>query len=205
MNNFEFASTLVAPFAPTVSMDKLVVELNRIYHSAEARNYNSRHPEIHDQLPPLWSEMIAVVESQSTNQEWDVLDFGCGTGFASEQILRELRPSQMRSLTCYDPSPEMLSICEKRIGGRLDNLRFCSDLSEVLGDKTRFNLLATNSLLHHLPEPGAEIAKLDASIAKDAWWLLGHEPSKRFYKNPECQKELSRYQASAKLRREDTL
>jgi hypothetical protein len=47
-------------------------------------------------------------------------------------------------------------------------------------------LLATNSLLHHLTSPAREIGQLLPLFANDALWLAGHEPSSRFYNNPEC-------------------
>ena len=50
-----------------------------------------------------------------------------------------------------------------------------------------FDVLLTNSLLHHLPDPQATIAAADgATRSRRPLAGRGHEPSSRYYKNPEC-------------------
>lgn len=187
----ETVQSLIAPYGARVSVDKLVLELNRLYHSFEAKDYDRIHPEVHDQLPPLWTEMINTVRSGSDDRAWDVLDFGCGTGFEAIQIIEKLGPDRIRSLTCYDPSPEMLAICRHKVASRLQHVRYCETLAEVTAGSRRYDLLTTNSLLHHLPAVREQVDHLDSVINPNAWWLMGHEPSRRFYTNPECSKALS--------------
>jgi len=201
MTNPDFLRALIAPYGPAAPLETLVVELNRLYHSFEAKEYDRTHPEVHDQLPPLWSEMIRLVRSHCPDRSWNVLDFGCGTGFEAVQALEGFGNSGIRSVTCYDPSPEMLALCRSKVGTRFPRARFCSTISEVLDTREEFDLLITNSLLHHLPCPKSEIRLLDPIIRKDAWWLLGHEPSKRFYRNPECYREFRQYRQSVAWRK----
>ena len=201
MTASDFAQDLVAPFGPRVPIDTLVVELNRLYHSFEATDYDNTHPEVHEQLPPFWSQMIQTVMSDSKNKAWNVLDFGCGTGFEAGQILEKLGPSRIRSLTCYDPSPEMLERCRVKIGSRMASVRFCTKLDEVMNVSEPYDLVATNSLLHHLPSAGGIVRQLEPAISKDAWWLMGHEPSGRFYRNDECFRAFNRYQRGVRWRK----
>ena len=44
MTNIEYVGNLLAPYGPTLPLDKLVEELNKIYHSFEAYSYDSRTP-----------------------------------------------------------------------------------------------------------------------------------------------------------------
>jgi len=59
-------------------------------------------------------------------------------------------------------------------------------------------MLITNSLLHHLPDPYATLKELEPHLSNDALWLAEHEPSSRFYANPECVAALEQYQAQVR-------
>ena len=49
-----------------------------------------------------------------------------------------------------------------------------------------FNVVLTNSVLHHLLDPVAAMQELEPLLSADAVWLCGHEPSRRFIDNPAC-------------------
>jgi len=127
------------------------------------------------------------------NGPWRILDFGCGTGFESLQVLRLLPTGSIRSLVCYDPSPEMLSRCRLKVASVFSRAVFTSNYDEMLHLSTGVNLLLTNSLLHHLPDPYETIAGITSLMAHDAFWLAGHEPSNRFYRNSELLNFVDRF------------
>jgi SAM-dependent methyltransferase len=189
----ELVDGFVRRYGPTVSLDRLVVEVNRLYHAAEAEAYDHRHPEIFEQLPRYWSRMLARGRELLPRAQWTVLDFGCGTGFEAEQLRNGCAGGPPARLTCYDPSPEMLERCRVRLRGLGQEALVTSDLERALADGP-YDVLATNSLLHHLPDPPAAIRDLLPGLAPDAVWLAGHEPSRRFYGNPECVALLSAYE-----------
>lgn len=174
-------------FQPQVPLSSLVEQVNNIYHAFGASQYDREHPEIHRQLPPIWDEMIARLPQ---GRSWSVLDFGCGTGFEANLLLSRLG-EKVAKLIAYDPSSEMIGICRTRLK-RFPQAAFCLGMEELhsLGP---FNLLITNSLLHHLPKIGETIESLMPTVTSDALWLAGHEPSARFYRNDECLKLLEGY------------
>jgi SAM-dependent methyltransferase len=176
---------LLEPYGPALPFDELVERVNRIYHACEARDYDARHPELSEQLPPVWSEMLEVAEGLRP-RPWRVLDYGCGTGFEAEQLLRRLPPGGIAGLTGYDPSGEMLERCRLRVAGRFPGAFLTSDEADLRSGLAPFDVLATNSLLHHLPDPMGTVRSLAPLLAPGAVWLAGHEPSSRFYRNPEC-------------------
>ena len=197
MNATSFMSQVLMPFGPRLPLALLTEEVNKLYHAAEAPAYDSRHPEILCQLPPIWKEMVGFITNTHPENPWDVLDYGCGTGFASQQLLNLVPAKSIRSLTCYDPSPEMLDRCRAKLGTR--ETAFLSSPQELSQGATRFNLLVTNSLLHHLPNPVASIDELSTLLTEDAVWLAGHEPSRRFYQNADCLSVYNDYERSRKL------
>jgi SAM-dependent methyltransferase len=178
MTNTDFITTVLAPYQPQLPMEELVLEVNRLYHAVEAQDYDDRHPEVHEQLPPIWKEMIDRAVKTTQIKEWRILDFGCGTGFEAEQLIRHLPQGSIAQL--------MLACCRARITPLFADALFVADLSSQPGQQQPYNLLATNSLLHHLPNPLNTINHLLPQLSKNVLWLAGHEPSSRFYKNAEC-------------------
>ncbi len=191
MNSTTFMQDLVAPYVPLLSIDQLVLEINKLYHRFEADIYEVRHPEIYQQLPALWQEMISTI-AKHAHTKWRILNFGCGTGFEAQQLLQHMPKNSISALTCYDPSPEMIDLCRTKIAPLFPKALFCTSLEDVQLDEP-YTLLATNSVLHHLPDVPLVISSLLPLISSDAVWLAGHEPSYRFYKNDECVKNFNAF------------
>lgn len=183
----------LAPYEPQIPLNSLVEEVNKIYHSFDAKHYDREHPEIHQQLPAIWGEMISQLPEEP---RWRVLDFGCGTGFEALQVLQKL-DRKIERLVVYDPSPEMLGKCKQRLHG-FPIVSFQEQLEPALAQGS-FDLLLTNSLLHHLPDLEQTISFLLPALDPHAYWLAGHEPSARFYHNSECVRLLENYSKYRKI------
>jgi SAM-dependent methyltransferase len=180
---------------PQVPLESLVEQVNKIFHSFAAKVYDCGHPEIFQELPPIWNEMIAKLPNANS---LNVLDFGCGTGFEAELLLSELG-HKVAKLTAYDPSAEMIAICKNRLQ-KYPQVAFCSQIEEA-HSRGPFDLLLTNSLLHHLPNIVDTVGLLLPSLSCNSVWLAGHEPSARFYRNDECLKLLEEYRRFRKYSR----
>ncbi len=197
----QYLTRLLGKFGPTRPHDELVQDVNRLYHAAEATTYDQRHPEIFNQLPPIWTQMVEVAERDLPMTGITVLDYGCGTGFAASQVLELLGPNRIRQLICYDPSSEMLDQCRKRLHNSEVAISYCESETGWRRPGERFvNLLLTNSLLHHLHDPVASVLDLRTQIAPSGVWIAGHEPSARFYRNPECAALLRAFDRARRLR-----
>ncbi len=191
---------LIEPYGPRYPLAEIVQELNRIYHAIEAKQYSETHPEIYDSLPHQWHTMLTHAQGLIPTEKWHVLDFGCGAGFEATQLLKN-EPQRIASLTCYDLSPEMLEECRRRIDPLFPGTRYLSNHEELKHADEPYNLLITNSLLHHLPTPLATINQLLPMLTKDAVWIAGHEPSNRFFRNDECLDVMHRYERQQRWRR----
>jgi len=198
MSNAEFMSHLLAPYGPQGPLDQLVERVNRFFHAAEARDYDEKHVEIRGQLPSLWEAMIGIAIETCSEPEFRILDFGCGTGFEADQLLESLPRERITALTCYDPCSDMLERCRSKIHPRFPEAVFCDDLKQLPVDAAPYTLLATNSLLHHLPDPIATVQNLLPHLAPNAVWIAGHEPSCRFYRQTECIEALERFERKRK-------
>jgi SAM-dependent methyltransferase len=196
-----YMARLLEPYQPQLPVNELVLEVNRLYHACEARDYDTRHPEVHEQLPPIWQQLIETARANSKTKVWRILDFGCGTGFEAEQLLKNLPQGTIAQLTCYDPSLEMLELCREKISPLFPKACFYSDFQAIPASIEPYSLVATNSLLHHLPDFVATINSLLPLLAPDSIWLSGHEPSNRFYRNAECLKMYNAFLQERKWRK----
>lgn len=183
----QYTTDFLRRFEPQLQLPLLVEQVNKIYHAHEAQGYDRLHPEIFTVLPETWQEMLSRLPKRDG---WRILDFGCGTGFEASQALSGLG-DRIERLTCYDLSPEMLALCEKRLE-TIPQVSFTCNADEI-AVHAPYDILLTNSLLHHLPDVNLTIKRLLPSLAADAFWLAGHEPSARFYRNPECCALLNQY------------
>lgn len=186
-------------YSPQLPLPELIVEINRLYHAFEANEYKQSHPEIYDQLPLLWRQMLVQVQSLSYKEPLHVLDFGCGTGFEADQLLKVVPLEMIGSLVCYDPSVEMLNHCRDKISSRFLDAVFCECFKDI-PCKNKFTLLLTNSLLHHLPNPLITLMEIQQIISDNCFWCSGHEPSRKFYQNSDCIKLLSKYKRVRRMR-----
>jgi SAM-dependent methyltransferase len=179
---------LLHRYQPQLPLERLVEEVNKLYHACEAHDYDQRHPELVQQIPRFWQGMVSLAQALDPAARWTVLDFGCGTGFEALQLLRWLRPGALAHLTCYDPAPEMLARCRARLAPYDVPVTFCTTLDEVRASTppAGYTMLTTNSLLHHLPDPYHTLNTLAPLLRPAALWLAGHEPSRRFYQNATC-------------------
>jgi ubiquinone/menaquinone biosynthesis C-methylase UbiE len=188
------------PFQPRLPLPALVEQVNNLYHACEADSYDARHVEIMEQLPKHWRRMIRVALDNGPARPWRILDFGCGTGFASMQLFDCLPREEVAELICYDPSAHMLNQCREKLAGRNPRIRFIDNFEDLF-EVGPIHVLATNSVLHHLPDPFGSIELLEKVLGRDGVWLAGHEPSCRFYRNLECTRLYRNFLREEKVRR----
>lgn len=177
-----------------VPLPVLVRELNLIYHEVEAQVYDRTHPEIWSQEAPILRGMLTTVAACRRAERTAILDFGCGTGFASFQAVSVLGTQKVASLVCCDLSPAMLDQCKARIDRVFPKAMYISDLEKLLkssdGD-LQFDLVITNSTLHHIYDWRALVEGLVGLLKPGGFYLMGHEPSSRFRRNAELEKVCS--------------
>lgn len=171
----DFPSWL-APYRPTVPLAKLVEELNLIYHAFDSDRYEADTIEIRQLWPNIWSEMLQQLPERGS---WRVLDFGSGTGFEAEQTLKVLG-DRVSLLMAYDPSAAMLAKARAKLGH--DQRVMFESIESNLRQRAPYDLLITNSVLHHMPA----VPDFRQYLTEDAYWISGNEPSSRFYSNAEC-------------------
>jgi SAM-dependent methyltransferase len=195
---------MVAKCQPSVPLPELVWELNLLYHEIEADHYDGIHDEIWQQELPVFRELVGRAGQGLKGAPVSLLDYGCGTGFACSQAVEVLGPSSVHELVCVDPSRSMLERSRQRLSGLIPSARYISEVEAFRANQEwlgRFDILLTNSVLHHIYEWSTVLRELLRFLKPGGHYLMGHEPSSRYYANPECQRQYNAFLREHRWRR----
>jgi ubiquinone/menaquinone biosynthesis C-methylase UbiE len=152
---------------------------NHVHYDLEAENYDNGHPEIMKGDYNWYTQKLKEIEQGVNGSKLNVLDFGCGTGFVSQILIKNHFPYQ--KLVCLDLSQEMLNLAKTKLN-RAENIQFVNSLDEIQ-DQT-FDLITINSVLHHFPAPERLIHILESYLKPGGQIVGGHEPNIDFTYNP---------------------
>lgn len=152
---------------------------NVAVHDKLARTYEAIHGEIFNPIEQnrLRNALVRASDAVRTNSpQLKALDFGCGSGNLSKHML-ELG----YHVTAADVSDEFLRLVEGRYSGeRLSTfLMNGSDLREIQSDG--FDLIATYSVLHHIPDYLAAIRELARVCKTGGAIFIDHEHTEEFW------------------------
>ena len=159
---------------------ELVLRVNEIFHDVEGEAYAWVHPEIFEGEAARWDELARTVIATAP-RPLRMIDVGCGTGFVAERIAPVL--SSDDTIVCADLSAAMLEACRKTLGSRF-TCRF--EFSKLDGSSLperdeACDVVTMNSVLHHLPEPGAMLREIGRVLKPGGCFIVAHEPNRRFY------------------------
>ena len=191
---------LMARHGVTASEDEFLALVSNALHELEAPIYDGRHPEVALQVGPAFSEFLTDVVSSSDGRRLRILDVGCGTGFASELILDKIG-GQVAELVCSDISPHMLERCRRKLAGRAAVRFVLGDVRLVAGQSRPFDLVVSCSVVHHIPHFHRFLGLVGDLVSTKGFYMMMHEPSSRFYKNPQVREPFDAFSRRRRYRR----
>jgi ubiquinone/menaquinone biosynthesis C-methylase UbiE len=160
---------------------ELVLKVNEVFHDVEGSAYAGVHPEIFQGEAERW-DRIARTEIAPRPRPIRVLDVGCGTGFVAERVGPVL--SDGDTLVCADLSQAMLNACRDAVAGRGFACRFefvKLDGTSLPQPDRSCDVVTMNSVLHHLPDPGAILREVSRVLKGGGCFIVAHEPNRWFY------------------------
>jgi ubiquinone/menaquinone biosynthesis C-methylase UbiE len=161
---------------------KRQIELNINAHDKVSSKYEQIHGEIYNPVEQRrLRERLSLAQSYIQNgpQQKQALDFGCGAGNLTHHLL-ELG----LQVTAADVSSRFLKMVAARFAGlgAVETILLNgTDLTGVAKD--RFDLVATYSVLHHVPEYLPVVAELTRVLSPGGVIFLDHEANDSFW-NP---------------------
>lgn len=177
--------------------EKFLTVVSNVYHRFEAEQYDVSHDEI-VLGEKYWQSTLASIK-ELLPPKIRVLDIGCGTGFASEQVLNAYG-SMVESIVCADLSPDMAKQCRTRLEGRIGDGAWLAGSIRCLRKAPRFDLVITNAMLHHVVDLQELLTTVASLVKKGGFYVAGHEPGAAFYKSAELAAWTKRYRKYKKIK-----
>ena len=157
--------------------DKLVKEINRIFHEEEAKLYDERHPEI-EREKENWNYVLSKYLPYPP-EKCKVLDIGTGTGFVPSVIDRYLEDS---IIIATDISQNMLLNAKLKLGNLRNDLESAVCDVEILPIRDNsIDIITINSTLHHIPNYLRTLKEIARILSREGILFIMHEPNKLFY------------------------
>lgn len=145
---------IMEKYGTTLPPDQFQQQLNIIFHRHEAKVYDVIHKPMWDSLPRQFALLTDDLRKQKPllPERITMLDVGCGTGLASDLLLRTEIGSRIKHIDLLDTSTEMTRCCALRAGLWGVGHSFFTGTMESLPANKSYDLVVACSLLHHLPD-----------------------------------------------------
>jgi ubiquinone/menaquinone biosynthesis C-methylase UbiE len=156
-------------------------QANITVHRFEAKYYELLHPEVYSEREQnRINKQLKTIDMRITNNKHIALDIGAGTGNLTGKLLQ-----LGYKVTATDISPEMCTILKKKYRAYLPNqLRIVnSPIEELVFSIGEFDLIATYSVLHHLPDYVEALKTLTKYLKIGGVIYIDHEASPSYWKN----------------------
>ena len=160
----------------SVLTPELILRTNELYHDLENTLYDGRHGGMHETVSPLWKKFFSEYLPRGQNRT--VLDYGCGTGYVSLIAAGFLGPGD--TLICADISQAMVDVCRENIEETSPPFQVQTLKISGMGidlPSASVDVLASNSVLHHLPDLAAFGAEAHRILKPGGPLMAGNEPN----------------------------
>lgn len=177
MDQFEPLRPILEEHAVQVSPKEFHSIVNEVFHSFEAEVYDEVHRHMWASLPTQFDLFAADHRDEVGEGSLTVLDVGCGTGLATELLMRSPLGPSITGVTLLDPSREMLERASER--SRSWNIEAETRLGflEDLPPGTTFGLVIACSVLHHIPDLAGFCTKVAGVTEPGGSFLHIHDPN----------------------------
>jgi ubiquinone/menaquinone biosynthesis C-methylase UbiE len=157
--------------------DGLIIKINKIYHDLENAAYQDMHTGMFRKERRRWVDYAGRYIERP--EPMTCCDYGSGTGFVASAIGPFLKEND--GLVCVDLSAAMLRTCGENLR-RTPGIRCRTALLETDGvhlpvAAESIDAVTVNSVLHHLPHPGAFARECRRVLKKGGIVIVAHEPN----------------------------
>lgn len=184
-------------------VNKFHSSINVIFHDIESRYYDVLHAEMWNSLQVVFSELLNPLKQKIGDKKIKVLDIGCGTGLSSQLLINTKLGQNISDITFLDTSKMMLEQCKKRFCNIKVKTNFIEgDISNI---KTKYDLVITNSVLHHIPDLKLFLAKVKSTVETGGYFFHAHDPNGASVQTEIYKKRIMEYQSAIKKQKTNIL
>ena len=182
------------------SASELQAAVNVAFHRFESEHYDDLHQNMWRSLPAQ-IHLLAEDCLDGAPESIRLLDIGCGTGLATDCLLRSSLAPRIESVDLLDTSTAMLASAQIRRRGWGKPGEAIEGLVESLVGRKHYNLIVTCSVLHHVPDLASflrAVAALQEGV-RGALFLHLQDPNGDYIKDPVLEKRMSEFSSTSKL------
>lgn len=177
----------------TLAPEEFHDRVNIIFHRYESRSYDQIHQNMWKSLPQQFDLLVA--DFWATRPQMDrplaALDIGCGTGLATELMLRTPLGSRIATIDMVDTSAEMIEKAERRMSKSGKRVSFFNGTVQQLQARRKYDVIYTCSVLHHIPDLESFVGTVSALQAPGGIFLHIQDPNGEAMNDPELQRRMA--------------
>jgi SAM-dependent methyltransferase len=157
MNGFVQIAEIMRRRGASCSPEQFQSAVNVTFHKYESEVYDELHQDMWQSLPKQFQLLAGDCLSHQAHlpNSLHVLDIGCGTGLASDCLLKTDLGRRIGSIDLLDTSASMLRRASERARSWRVPVRSLEGLLDSADLRDKYDLIVTCSVLHHVPDiPG---------------------------------------------------
>jgi SAM-dependent methyltransferase len=141
--------------------------VNVCFHRFESDVYDELHGDMWESLPPQVELLASACVRAGAPEKIRMLDIGCGTGLATDSLMRSSLGPRVVEIDLLDTSTAMLARAQKRREQWNRPGQAIEGIVESVPAGKSYDLIITSSVLHHVPDL-ASFLKGVAALQMDA-------------------------------------
>ncbi len=168
--------------------------VNVLFHNFESEVYDPQHRDMWESLPRQFELLVEdwLRCDPLAPAEIRLLDIGCGTGLASDCLLKTAIGGRIKTIDLLDTSPSMLGLASARASGWKPPAVCHEGLLNALPPGSQYELIVTCSVLHHVPDLPEFLAGVRGLQAPGGVFLHLQDPNGDFLNDPELRRRMAR-------------
>ena len=179
------------------SITEFHAAVNVAFHEFESEIYDLGHADMWQSVPKQIGLLVDdYVQHEGLANHFPkrihVLDIGCGTGLATDSLLKSAIGFHIQAVDLLDTSPAMLRQAKKRSSQWNVPVTFHEGGLDSLGGGVKYQWIIASSVLHHVPNVHAFIDAVRRLQAPDGVFVHIQDPNGDFIADPELRERIRR-------------
>ena len=174
----------------TCSPEQFHAAVNVTFHEFEAEVYDQGHKDMWESVPKQVDLLVGdwLAKCPHGPETLNVLDIGCGTGLASDSLLKSRVGSTVRSIDLLDTSRSMLRRASERAANWNIPVRQFEGLLDSLPADQPYDVIVTSSVLHHVPDLAGFFRTVRSMQRPGGVFLHVQDPNGDYMNDPELKR-----------------
>lgn len=166
--------------------------VNITFHEFESEVYDQEHADMWNSLPQQFA--LLADDYFQTNpdpaRKFRMLDIGCGTGLATQCILKTQFQDKIGSIDLLDTSPSMLRQATRRAATWKIPFQTHEGTLDDLPLDPKYDLIVTCSVLHHIPDLAGFLDGVRRRQSDRGVFIHIQDPNGDYAKDPELRQRM---------------